>query len=74
MGHDTKVWYINIKEIVSVVGTLGIGAGYLWWLFHQGSLLDEEENERRRQEREASFLFKAKRKVNRALIEKFNLD
>ena len=73
MGNDTRVWYVNVKEIVSVVGTLGLGVGYLWWLTHQDSL-DEEENERRRKERENSFLFKAKQKVNRTLIEKFNLD
>ena len=73
MGHNTKVWYINVKEVASVVGTLGIGVGYLWWLFHQDSL-DEAENERRRKERENSFLFKAKQKVNKALIERFHLD
>ena len=73
MGNDTKIWYVNVKEILSVVGTLGLGAGYLWWLFHQDGL-DEAENERRRKERENSFLFKAKRKVNRTLIERFHLD
>ncbi len=69
----TKVWYFNVKEILSVCGTIALGAYYLHWL-KENELVDEEERERREAAKEQSFLHKAKQKVNRSLIEKFNLD